>query len=184
MKKTLVVSGHTDPEHSVANKEIVANLEKLPEVTVDRLGVLYPDFNIDVPAEQAKLISADIVVLQYPVFWYSMPSLLHRWMEDVFQHGFSHGATGDKLRGKALVASITTGAPAQMYGRDAAMGHAIEEYLAPLESTAKLTGMNWGGYVYTGNVSYQTRDDEAALADMKARARDHAERLVKLLETL
>ena len=70
---------------------------------------------IDTAAEQQKLVAADVIVLQFPMFWFSMPSLLERWMECTFLHGFAHGSTGDKLRGKKLVISYTTGAPAEAF---------------------------------------------------------------------
>lgn len=101
MAKTLLVSGHTDLEHSVANKAIIAKLKELmPAMTVVDLGAEYPDFKIDVKKEQQRLLDADVIVLQFPIFWYSAPSILHRWMEETFVHGFSHGRTGDKLKGK------------------------------------------------------------------------------------
>ena len=119
MKNILIVSGHTDLNDSVANKTILEELEKeLPQAEFDYLDRLYPDFQIDIPAEQEKLVKADVLVLQFPVFWYAIPSLMSRWMEQAFQHGFSHGSTGDKLKGKKLVASFTTGAPEALYHRD------------------------------------------------------------------
>ena len=104
MQNILVVSGHTDLNNSVANKAILERLEnKLPQAEFVYLDKLYSDFQIDVEAEQEKLLNADIIVLQFPIFWYAMPSLLSRWLEETFQHGFSHGSTGDKLKGKKLM---------------------------------------------------------------------------------
>ena len=89
MKNILIVSGHTNLDASVANKKILEVLaERLPEAEIVRLDRLYPDFRIDVAAEQARLLKADVVVLQFPIFWYSAPSLLERWMEETFVHGF------------------------------------------------------------------------------------------------
>lgn len=119
MNNVLIISGHTDLATSVANKTILETLaRRLPEAEIVKLDELYPDFKINVEAEQQRLLRADIIVLQYPLFWYSAPSLLERWMEETFRHGFSHGSTGDKLKGKKLVLSFTTGAPETMYGRE------------------------------------------------------------------
>ena len=107
----LLISGHTNLAASVANKTIIETVQKLlPEVEVVKLDELYPDYKINVPVEQQRLVKADIIVLEFPIFWYSAPSILERWMEETFQHGFSHGSTGDKLKGKKLVLSFTTGA--------------------------------------------------------------------------
>ena len=74
MKNILIVSGHTNLDASVANKKILEVLaECLPEAEIVRLDRLYPDFRIDVAAEQARLLKADVVVLQFPIFWYSAP---------------------------------------------------------------------------------------------------------------
>ena len=113
MANILIVSAHPRlEEDSVANKTIVEELSKLlPSAEVDRLDELYPDYVIDVSGEQAKLRNADVIVLQYPLWWYGWPALLQKWVEDVFVRGFSHGSTGNALHGKKLVVSLTTGAP-------------------------------------------------------------------------
>ena len=151
MKNTLVISGHTDLSASVANKTILETIaQRLPQAEIVRLDSLYPDFKINAQAEQQRLLKADVIVLQFPVFWYSAPSLLERWMEETFRHGFSHGSTGDKLKGKKLVLSFTTGAPAEMYSHEGPMGYTIDEFLPCYKATCKLCGMEFAGYVFTG----------------------------------
>ncbi|MCP1661250.1 NAD(P)H-dependent oxidoreductase [Neisseria perflava] len=185
MSNILIVSGHTDLNNSFANKIILEKLEKdLPNAEFDYLDKLYPNYQFDVAAEQAKLVNADIIVLQFPIFWYAVPSLIKKWIEDVFVHGFSHGSTGNKLHGKKIVASFTTGAPEEMYVEGGIQGYPIEAFLPPLKQTAKLTGLEWAGHVYTGGVSYTSRSDESKLAAMKAKSEAHADRLVKLLNIL
>lgn len=185
MKNVLVISGHTDLKTSVANKTILETLAKeLPAAEIVKLDELYPDFKIDVPAEQQRLLAADIIVLQFPVFWYSAPSILERWMEETFQHGFSHGSTGDKLKGKKLVLSFTTGAPASMYSHDGAMGYTIDEFLPCFKAMCNLCQMEYAGYVYTGGVSYGNRTTPELIEQQKAASVEHAERLVKVLEAL
>ena len=74
MKNVLVVSGHTDLNDSVANKIILEEVKRfITEAEIDCLDKLYPDFQIDAKAEQAKLEKAEVVVLQFPMFWYSAP---------------------------------------------------------------------------------------------------------------
>ena len=106
MKKVLIVSGHSNIQHdSVVNSLILK--QALPQVEIDSLCELYPDFKIDVAAEQAKLLEADVIVFQFPLYWFAKPSILQRWEEEVFLHGFSHGSNGDKLKGKKLIVSFT-----------------------------------------------------------------------------
>ena len=57
-KKVLVVSGHPDLKNdSLANKTILKEIKKLyPEVELDILSNLYPDYQINVTAEQENYI--------------------------------------------------------------------------------------------------------------------------------
>ena len=176
MKNVLIIAGHPElRDNSFANKIILEDLERmLPTATVDRLGDLYPDYRIDVEAEQKKLVGADIIVLQFPIFWYSMPALLAKWMEDVFVHGFSHGATGKALTHKKLLLSFTTGAPASAYDASFPVEAMAERFVR----TAGLTGMDYVGFIYTGGVSYSLRADDEKRTEMAAASHAHAKRLV------
>ena len=122
MSNVLVVSGHPRTgDDSVANKTILEELAVLlPGAEIDHLDDLYPEYTFDVGAEQDKLRAADVIVLQYPLWWYGWPALLQKWMEDVFVRGFSHGSSGTALRGKKLVVSVTTGASQAYYRTDEA----------------------------------------------------------------
>ena len=58
MKKVLVISGHTDLATSVANKTILNTISQhLPEAEIVKLDTLYPNFRIDVDAEQQRLLN-------------------------------------------------------------------------------------------------------------------------------
>ena len=60
----------------LVNKSILAEVKQaLPEVELDILSDLYPDYQIDVAAEQEKLRQVDVIVFQYPLYWYAVPSL-------------------------------------------------------------------------------------------------------------
>ena len=184
MNNVLIVSGHTNLKDSFANKTILDALQEgLPQAEFVYLDALYPDFKIDALAEQRRLVRADVVVLQFPLFWYSIPSLLSRWIEEVFVHGFSHGSTGDKVKGKTLVLSFTSGAPEDMYRYDGPQNYPIEDFLPPLKQFANLCGMKWGGTIYSGGLSYASRNDAESRAQMRNKAKAHAERLLEHLRT-
>lgn len=130
------------------------------------------------------MLEAQFIVLQYPLFWYSAPSLLQRYLEETFQHGFSHGKTGDKLKGKKLVLSFTSGALASAYTKEGAMGYEIEDFLPCFKAACKLCQMEFAGFVYTGGVSYANRNSPELIEKQKEVSKDHATRLIKLLDTL
>ena len=183
MSNVLIVSGHPRTgDDSVANKTILEELASLlPDVEIDHLDELYPDYVFDVEAEQSKLAAADVIVLQYPLWWYGWPALLQKWMEDVFVRGFSHGSTGTALRGKKLVVSVTTGASEAYYQPDSVD---FNDLLTPAKATCALTGMEFVGSLPLFGVSYANRTDEAARADMVKRSREHAKRVAEFVSAL
>lgn len=182
MKNLLIVSGHTDLNNSVVNKKIMELLqEDFPKATFDYLEALYPNYQIDIESEQAKLVKADTIVLEFPIFWYAMPSILTRWFEEVFQHGFSHGSTGNQLKNKKLIVSFTTGAPESMYVENGEMGITVSDILLPIKATCKLCQMEYYGHIYSGGVSYQLRNDEN-INNLYDKANEHEEKLKMMIE--
>lgn len=72
---------------SVANKTILESLkDKLNNTEFDYLSDY--GFNLNVKKEQEKLLNADVIVFQFPVYWYNCPAVLRNWFEKVFEHGF------------------------------------------------------------------------------------------------
>jgi len=179
MKNILIVSGHNNLNQSFANKIILEKLQHLlPQAEFDFLDKLYPDYRIDVDKEQQRLIKADVIVLQFPFFWYGMPSILKKWIEDVFIHGFSHGSTGNKLHGKKIIMSFTAGAPGEMYQHGGLQNYTIDEFIPPMRQFANLCGMEWQDYIFSSGLSYASRNDRAILEQMRQKAIAHAEKLV------
>lgn len=44
----------------------------------------------DIVAEQEKIIWADIVIFQFPLWWFSMPAILKGWVDRVYAAGFAY----------------------------------------------------------------------------------------------
>ena len=64
LKKTLVIVGHPDLNgDSLANRIIIDRLKLESDVEIRNLAELYPNFAIDVAAEQDALLRADTIVL-------------------------------------------------------------------------------------------------------------------------
>jgi NAD(P)H dehydrogenase (quinone) len=51
----------------------------------------------DVRAEQAKLAAAELLVLQFPLWWYGPPAILKGWFDRVLTAGFAHGDLDPEL---------------------------------------------------------------------------------------
>ena len=78
----------------------------------------------DVAAEQRKLLAADAVILQFPLWWFGMPAILKGWVDRVFAYGLAYGYRGagnryrygeGGLQGKRALLSVAVGGPAQDY---------------------------------------------------------------------
>ena len=74
-------------------------------------GMLNP-----VIAQQLEaLLSADLLILQFPLWWFGMPAILKGWIDRVFISGVVYGRSAQfergKLRGKRALVCVTTGAP-------------------------------------------------------------------------
>ncbi len=183
MKKVLVISGHPNLSQSIANKTIIDSLASgLNSAEIRQLDTLYPTEQIDVAAEQQALLDADVIVWQFPFYWYSMPALMKKWLDEVFLHGFAHGSTA-KLGGKKLVISITTGAPEVAYQENAVMKHTMAQLVAPFESIAALCQLDLQKISYLNGVSYVGRNEEK-IAEQQQTAREYAEQLIQTINAL
>ena len=180
MSKTLLVLAHTDYDNSFANKEIVGQLMKLvPNIELVHIDKEYPDLKIDIEKEQAKLVKSDVIIFQFPLYWYNAPSSLRKWIEVVFKHGFSHGSKGKALHGKKLIVSLTTGAPAECFkeGKDT-----IENLMHGMELLCKLCGMKYLGVVYTCGVSYLLRDKPELLKQRTNDLIEHSKKVANMVK--
>jgi len=45
----------------------------------------------DIAREQEKLMWADTVIFQFPLWWYSMPAIMKGWVDRVYAYGFGYG---------------------------------------------------------------------------------------------
>lgn len=179
MTSLTVISGHPDLANSHTNRVILDRLaDAFPGSDIRRLDSLYPDYRVDASAEQAALMNADTLVLQFPFYWYSVPGLLKTWMDTVLSYGFAYGSEGDKLHGKALIVSVTVGGPETSYQADGYNHFPMEDLLKPLRQMAYLTGLDWQppiishGMVFIPGV-YNT------LEQVTERAHNHAGRLIE-----
>ena len=179
MPKTLLVLAHTDYEHSFANKELVNEMMKIiPNIELLHIDKEYPDLKIDIKKEQERLLKSDIIIFQFPLYWYNAPSSLRKWIEDVFKHGFSHGAKGKSLNGKKLIISLTTGAPADCFKEK----NCIENLMQGMECLSNLCGMKYLGVVYTCGVSYLLRDKPELLNQRINDLKEHAKKVSDLVK--
>ena len=138
-----LVYAHPYPKRSRANAALLEAVADLPFVQVRALYELYPDFSIDVEAEQAALLESKVVVWQHPLYWYSVPPLLKLWFDKVLAIGFAYGEGGDKLRGKGCQWVVTTGGDHAAYGPDGLHNYLFPTFIPPIAQTARFCGMDF-----------------------------------------
>lgn len=141
--RILVIFVHPVRHKSRLNVKLAAAAQRIESVTFHDLYEAYPDFYIDVKAEQKLLSEHDIIVFQHPSYWYSCPSLLKEWLDVVLQRGWAYGDGEHRLRGKYWLTATTTGGPESSYTRDGRNRFSIREFLAPFDQTAHLCGMTY-----------------------------------------
>ena len=145
MPEIVVVAAHPQLEHSrVTRRLLQAAASVAPgRIEIRQLYKRYPDYLIDIPAEQAALAAARLVVWLHPIHWYSMPPLMKLWLDEVFAFGWAYGPGGEALRGKDLWLAASTGGAEASYRPDGNNRYFFEDFLHPYEQTAALTAMRW-----------------------------------------
>ncbi|CCK69577.1 NAD(P)H-dependent oxidoreductase KNAG_0C04760 [Huiozyma naganishii CBS 8797] len=117
--------------------------ERLQVVTASFLANKEDKLTADVKKAQENLKWADLVVLQFPLWWFSMPAIMKGWVERVFSCGFGYGVGehsdkrwGDRygegmLAGKRAILAITVGGWVSHYSARGINGP-IEDLLFPI----------------------------------------------------
>ena len=162
----LVLVAHPQMEQSQANKRLKRAAAALPSVEVRDLYALYPDYLIDIEAEQAALARAKLVVWQHPIHWYSMPPLMKLWVDEVLTFGWAYGPDGNALRGKDLWLVASTGGPEESYHPQSYNRYFFDAFLPPYEQTAALCGMRFLPPLILHGAHTAPEEDVAAHIDM------------------
>jgi len=143
MARVLILFAHPALHRSRVNRALARAVQELDGVTFRDLYEVYPDLHIIASSEQRLLEAHDIIVFQFPFYWYSTPAILKEWQDVVLEHGWAYGRSGVALRGKRLLCAVTTGGREAAYQPDGYNRFTMRQLLAPLEQTAFLCGMDF-----------------------------------------
>jgi len=149
MSKTLILMFHPDPEKSVANLALARAAGEVAGVEVVDMAAVFPDRRIDLmtdgAAEAQRLLGADRIVFQFPVQWYSVPSLMKDWIDAVFTRMYYVFAEseGDLLEGTPVMIAATAGNTPENYQPGGKIAISLEEIFTPLRATAIRAGLPW-----------------------------------------
>jgi glutathione-regulated potassium-efflux system ancillary protein KefF len=148
----LIIHAHPYPSRSRATYALLQAAQTLPEVTVHSLYERYPDFDIDITAEQAALTRAHLTVWLHPLYWYSVPGMMKHYFDKVLALGWAYGGksssktdgdSGRALHGKHCLWAPSTGGDGEAYSATGIHANAFAEFVTPIEMTARFCGMFW-----------------------------------------
>ncbi len=93
-------------------------------------------FEESLKAEMEKLEWCDILIFNFPLWWFGLPAILKGWVDRVFAMGFVYGAgkgvyDNGIYKDKTAFVTITTGGPQQAYGESGKNGN-LDNILFPI----------------------------------------------------
>lgn len=175
MTSVLLYYVHPGQRFSRANAAMAQTARQIEGLTFVDLYAEYPRHNINVDREQERPRHHDLILFQFPLYWYSTPSLMKEWLDLVLEHGFAYGHKGTALAGKTMMLAVTAAGPADAYTPDGYQNFPLRTFLTPLEQTARLCQMRFTA-PYVLHASLQAREDVEIAA--------HAAGYGRLLEAL
>jgi len=179
MEKIKIISGHPTLENSTANKTILGVFEKENNISITKLIETYPNYEINVESEINQLLKADVIVLQFPFYWYGVPAILKMWIDSITT-SLVYGTNKGGLKGKTFILSTTTGGPEESYQASGHNKYTMKELLLPLLKLGDSLGMNVMDPFILYNAMF--KDDEGKLV-LENHAINHALKLIEISST-
>jgi len=148
--ETLTAAGHEvrvsdlyamgwNPVASAADFVPPSNPDYCVYALEQRKGVEGGTLAADIRGELDKVEWCDLLILNFPIFWFSLPAILKGWIDRVFVSGRFYGGKRiyDKggMVGKKAMATLTLGGQEHMFGPDAIHGE-MDLLLRPLQRGA------------------------------------------------
>ena len=136
--QNLIIFAHTFWKDSKVNRALLEELKNNKNVNVHNLSVIYPDGKINsIESEVSLLKETDNIIFQFPLFWFSMPSLLKEW-QDLVLTDILHGSDSKALENKTFKIITTAGGEKSFYD---SLDFNISEILSPINLSFKHLGL-------------------------------------------
>lgn len=124
-----------NPVASAEDFSIRENPEYLVYALEQRRNSKEQTLAADIQQELDKLLWADLLILNFPLYWFSTPAILKGWIDRVLVSGICYGGKRfydqGGLSGKKALVSVTLGGREHMFGEGAIHG-SLEDMLRPL----------------------------------------------------
>src|SRR5208282_3713151 len=93
-------------------------------------------FSSEIEAELEKLEWCDLMIWQFPLWWFGLPAILKGWVDRVFAmgrtYGYGHMYETGVFKGKRALLSLTTGGPKEAYAPEGFNGD-LDAILRPMQ---------------------------------------------------
>ncbi|EGC68827.1 flavodoxin-like protein [Enterococcus casseliflavus ATCC 12755] len=152
MIKTLVVASHPDFHNSLSQR-FFSESAKLPNVTMHFLDDL-SDFSL--ANERMLLQTCDRLILQFPLYWYSVPAKMKAWIDTVWEK------CAPALVGKEISFAVSTGVAAKEFQLGGRENTTFNEILHPLVLMAKKHQMTVLPIVVLDQLMYKSEQEKRA----------------------
>lgn len=158
-----------NPVASVEDFSEPANPDYCVYALEQRHGVKNGTIAPDIQAELDKLIWCDLLVLNFPVFWFSTPAILKGWIDRVFVSGAVYGGKRfyDRggLKGKRALVGVTLGGQEHMFAPDGIHGPLDAMLKHLLQGTLGYAGLGVHQPFVGWHVPYITDDARATVLE-------------------
>jgi NAD(P)H dehydrogenase (quinone) len=161
---------HFDPVSSRNNFTSVKDPDYLKLQIEEMHASGMNSFSAEIETEMEKLEWCDLMIWQFPLWWFGLPGILKGWVDRVFAMGRTYGGErfyeNGVFKGKRALLSVTTGGPEAVYQKGGWNGD-IQAILRPIQrGILRFTGWN----VLEPNIVYAPVriSDEERLANLKA----------------
>jgi NAD(P)H dehydrogenase (quinone) len=134
-------------------------------------------FAPDIETELQKLERCDLMIWQFPLWWFGLPAVLKGWVDRVFAMGRIYGGEkiyeGGVFAGKRAMLSLTTGGPAAAY-RQGGFNGDIDGILRPIQrGMLQFVGFHvLAPHIVYAPVRLSAEQRHQALTDYARRLRD------------
>lgn len=152
---------HPTMQHSSINRHWVDALNKYPDkYVVHPLYAVYPDERINVVEEQKLMEAHDTIVFQFPVYWFSYPPLLKKWIDEILTYGWPYGSNSDyKLSGKKIALAMSAGIDEHEFSPSEKYKYTLNELTRPLELTFEYVRADYRPFFAYYGIELNTSDE-------------------------
>ena len=103
--------------------------------------------NYNVIDERNKFLWADLIIFQFPIYWFNVPGKLKVYMDEVFEYGQFYSFSdvygqGGLMNGKEYILSTTWNAPKQVFNNSTSFfnGKDVDDVLISFHKAMEFCG--------------------------------------------